>query len=123
MGSFIEINDTLQITREQGFPEELVYDKHVKDPITLDQVKDKVYTFHGKKSIRLYKTPPVRNFLVENVGGKWLYWGLVHILEVTHDNVEGVTSGKFKITKIYTPEEMEEASNYIDGRASKDYFS
>jgi len=28
MGSYIETNDTLQITREQGFPKELNYEKH-----------------------------------------------------------------------------------------------
>ena len=32
MGSFIEINDTLQISKEQGFPEELDYEQHkIKD--------------------------------------------------------------------------------------------
>lgn len=30
MGSYIEINDTLQITREQGFPKELDWRKHKK---------------------------------------------------------------------------------------------
>ena len=29
MGSFIEINDTLRITKEQGFPKELDYEKHI----------------------------------------------------------------------------------------------
>jgi hypothetical protein len=28
MGSFIEINDTLRITKEQGFPEELDLETH-----------------------------------------------------------------------------------------------
>lgn len=28
MGSYIEINDTLQITKEQGFPKELDWKKH-----------------------------------------------------------------------------------------------
>ena len=30
MGSLIEINDTLQITTEQGFPKELDYEKNEK---------------------------------------------------------------------------------------------
>ena len=31
MGSYIETNDTLQITSEQGFPKELNYEKHSVD--------------------------------------------------------------------------------------------
>ena len=44
--------------------------------------------------------PPVRNFLVENIDGKWLYWGLIHIIEVKHDYINKTTSGKFKIIYI-----------------------
>ncbi len=29
MASFIEVNDTLRITKEQGFPKELDYNKHI----------------------------------------------------------------------------------------------
>ena len=29
MGAYIEINDTLRITKEQGFPKELDYKKHI----------------------------------------------------------------------------------------------
>jgi hypothetical protein len=32
MGSFIEINDTLQISIDQGFPKELDYEKHKINP-------------------------------------------------------------------------------------------
>jgi hypothetical protein len=35
MGSFIEINDTLQISKEQGFPNELEINKHLESPYTL----------------------------------------------------------------------------------------
>ena len=41
MGSFIEINDTLRITKEQGFPAELDLQTHLANPYTLDNVKDK----------------------------------------------------------------------------------
>lgn len=68
----------------------------------------------NKTEIRLYKVPPVRNFLVENVDGKWLYWGLIRILEVKHDYTNKTTSGKFKIIYINKPEEMEMAHNLID---------
>jgi hypothetical protein len=65
MGSFIEINDTLQITKEQGFPEELDIDFHIKTPYTADQFINKIFTFHNKPDIRVYKTPPTRNFLLK----------------------------------------------------------
>ena len=42
MGSSIEINDTLQVTTEQGFPAD-VFDlaKHLKTPIKLGDVAQK----------------------------------------------------------------------------------
>lgn len=120
MGSFIEINDTLQITKEQGFPQELDWKKHIIKPYTAEQFKDKVFEFKDKPGIRLYKVPPVRNFLVENIDGKWLYWGLIHILETKQDYVNKTTSGKFKIIYINKPEEMEMAHNLID--RNKDTF-
>lgn len=114
MGSYIEINDTLQITREQGFPKELNLSEHLKVPFIAENFKDKVFDFKNKPSIRNYQIPPVRNFLVENIDGKWLYWGLVHVTEVKHDYINKTTSGKFKIIYINKPEEMEMAHNLID---------
>ncbi len=114
MGSLIEINDTLQITTEQGFPEELDYEKHKIKPFLTEDFKDKIFEFRDKPKVRIYKLPPVRNFLVHNVDGKWFYWGLVHVIETHHDNVKQTTSGKFKIIYIYTPEEMKHAHKVID---------
>ncbi len=114
MGSIIEINDTLQITREQGFPIELDYDKHLAHPFVAENFKDKVFEFHGKHGIRVYQSPPVRNFLVENRGGKWIYWGLIHMVEVTHDHINKTTSGKFKIIYIYSPDEMAKTHDLVD---------
>ena len=81
----IEINDTLQISKEQGFPKELDLEAHLKNPLNTEDFKDRIFEFTNKPEIRMYKVPPVRNFLVENRDGKWIYWGLVHILEVHHD--------------------------------------
>ena len=92
MGSFIEINDTLQLTKEQGFPEVLDYEKHKIKPFTASDFKDKIFEFKDKPKIRIYKLPPVRNFLVQNIDGKWLYWGLVNVVEVRHDNIKQTTS-------------------------------
>jgi|GEM_PF-2086608 len=74
MGSYIEINDTLQITNEQGFPKELVYKKHLEKNFTPEDFKEKIFEFKDKPNIRIYHMPPVRNFLVQNIDGKWLYW-------------------------------------------------
>ena len=122
MGSFIEINDTLKITKKQGFPEVLDYEKHKIKPFTVDDFKNKIFEFKNKPKIRIYKLPPVRNFLVQNIDGKWLYWGLVHVVEVHHDNIKQTTSGKFKIIYIYTPEEMKHAHRMIDRNKDTDFL-
>lgn len=64
----------------------------------------------------------MRNFFVQNVDGKWLYWGLVHILEIKHDYINGTTSGKYKIIHINSPEEMKIAHNIIDRNNETRYF-
>lgn len=122
MGSMIELNDTLQITTSQGFPKELDYDKHIKKPFTAADFEGKVFEFKDKPKVRMYHLPPVRNFLVHNIDGKWLYWGLVHVIEVKHDNVKQTTSGKFKIIYIYTPEEMKNAHKLIDRNKDTDFL-
>jgi hypothetical protein len=97
-------------------------EKHLKSPIPLTQVKDKIFSFKNKPDIRIYKVPPVRNFLVENRNEKWIYWGRVHILEVKLDYAQKTTSGKFKITAIFSPEEMKIAGTILDERPEKQYF-
>ncbi|EKD43729.1 MAG: hypothetical protein ACD_72C00153G0001 [uncultured bacterium] len=114
MGSFIEINDTLQITTEQGFPTELDFEQHKIKPFVAEDFEGKIFEFKNKSKIRIYQLPPIRNFLVHNIDGKWLYWGLIRVIEITHDNINQATSGKFEITYIYTPEEMEQAYKIVD---------
>lgn len=123
MWSIIEINDTLQITNEQWFPyKELDYEKHKNEPIKVKSLNNKIFSFKDKKKTRVYQKPPVRNFLVQNINGKWLYWWLVHIIEITHNNIENTTSGKFKIIYIYSPEEMKSAYKLIDRNKNTDFF-
>lgn len=122
MGSIIELNDTLQITKEQGFPTELDVNIHIKNPYKFEDFKDKIFSFQNKKDIRVYKIPPVRNFLVENVNGKWIYWGLAHVVEITHDYVNRTTAGKFKIIYLNSPQEMKAAQPIVDGRPEIYYF-
>lgn len=122
MGSLIEINDTLQLTSEQGFPQELQLEKHLQNPLTLDQVAGKTFQFSNKSGIRIFHAPPVRNFLVENRDGKWIYWGLILVTRVQHDYVQQTTSGEFELIYLYSPEEMKAAHDLIDRRDSKRYF-
>ena len=106
MGTQFIHNDSLQITREQGFPKELVYEKQ----------------FHDKQGLRFYQAQPTRNFLIENRDGKFLYWGLVYILELHLDYMKQIASGKFKIIYINTPEEMKKAYDLIDRRPEMNFF-
>lgn len=122
MGSFIETNDTLQITKAQGFPRELDLETHLRTPFTAEDFKGKIFEFKDKPSIRLYHRPPVRNFLVENRDGKWIYWGLIHMLEVKHDYVNQTTSGKYKIIYINTPQEMKKTHDLIDRNKTTEFF-
>lgn len=123
MGSFIEINDTLRINKAQGFPRELDVEAHFKNPYVLQDFEGRIFSFQSKPKIRIYKIPPVRNFLVEEVNGKWIYWGLCHVVETTLDYKNEITSGKFIITYINTPEQMRQAFQIADRRTELDYFT
>ena len=103
MGSFVELNDTLQITTEQGFPKELVLEKHLKKPFTEKQFEGRIFEFYNKPSMRVYHPSPTRCFLVHNIDGKWLYWGHILMIEQTIHAESKTTSGKYKIIKIYDP--------------------
>jgi hypothetical protein len=108
MGSYIELNDTLQITTEQGFPEDVLnLGKHQKNPIKLEDVDGRIFEFYGKPSARIYHLPPTRCFFVHNIEGKWLYWGKILMLEQTINGSNKdaqTTSGKYKIIEIYDPQ-------------------
>lgn len=111
MGSYVELNDTLQITTEQGFPEGILnLEKHRKQPIKIEVVKDRIFEFSNKPKARVYHNPPCRCFLVHNIDGKWLHWGHILVIEqtISWDGKQHSTSGKYKITKIYNPKYQEE---------------
>lgn len=113
MGSYFEINDTLQITSEQGFPKELKLAKHLKTPFKANGFKKRVFEFRDKPNLRLFHTPPVRVFFAHNIKGKWLYWGQVEIIELKLDYLKQTTSGKYRIVKIFSPEEMKQAESTV----------
>lgn len=124
MGGKIEMNGALQISAEQGFPDSILdVEKHHRNPITIDDVKDKIFEFHGKPNARVYQVPPSRNFLIESKNGKWIYWGMVHIIEQTikWDGKNCETSGKFKIISIFEPE-YQTLITKNESRAGYSYF-
>ena len=123
MGSQIEINDTLQITRAQGFPSELILEEHLKNPLRTEDLSEKVFEFKNKRVNPRITSFLWRNFLVENRDGKWIYWGLCHILETTCDYINKTTSGKFKIIYINTPQEMKKDHELIDRNSETNYFN
>ena len=108
MGSYIELNDTLQITTEQGFPEDILnLEKQKNNPVKIEDVQDEVFEFSGKVGARIFHLAPNRCFLVHNINGKWLYWGKIIMVEQTikGDSKDSqTTSGKYKIIEIYDPE-------------------
>lgn len=114
MGNYIEVNDTLQITHEQGFPTDVFnLQKHQKDPVTLKDVEGMVFEFHGKPRARIYHLEPVRIFLVENIKGKWLFWGHAQIqsqfISKILDNKgnwngDWQTSGSYTMSQVYDPD-------------------
>ena len=124
MGSFIEFNDTLQITAEQGFPVDvLTLEAHRKRPFHSVDFSDKVFSFHDKEGARFFHPAPTRCFLVQNIDGKWLYWGKIVIIEQTISGEAGAqtTSGKFRITDIYDPAYQEQFTRR-ETSVGKSYF-
>jgi hypothetical protein len=125
MGSLLEINDTLQITTEQGFPDHIFnLKRHRESPICLDEVKDLEFEFTGKTRPRFFHLDPVRLYWYHNIDGRWLAWGQIVLQEQTisrnpnftqhtgavnvSDPAQWVTTGKYKVHLIYDPEYQEE---------------
>ncbi len=125
MGSLVELNDTLQITTEQGFPAtELNLQSHRKKPLAARDFAKKIFEFYGKEGARIYHPAPNRCFLVHNINGKWLFWGTIVIVEQTirgEDKEKQTTSGKYKIIEIYNPEFQEQMTRH-DSPKGRSYF-
>ena len=83
MGSKIEINNTLKISKERGFPAGLNREDHVKNFGSSARFVGQEFEFWNRYE-RLYHHPPTRVFLVEEtLDGKWLCWGHAKILNQT----------------------------------------
>lgn len=124
MGSYIELNDTLQITTQQGFPDDLLsLARQQQGKINVDAIKGKVFAFKNKPGARLYHTSPTRCFLVHNINGKWLYWGKILVIEQTIAQTKKgpVTSGKYQITQVYDPEYQKQITRH-ESKSGESYF-
>jgi hypothetical protein len=142
MGCAYELNDTLLLDESQGFPSDILdRDKHVKNPVTLADVQDKIFSFKGKATARIYQLDPVRVYLVQNTSeGKWLHWGRAFIQSLLIERIPGAPddtndtnisfkpgdwtcSGTYKIVtvldpayqKVFTCHEAPPAWNYFAG--------
>jgi len=125
MGSLIDLNDTLEITTAQGFPVDVFnLEKHQSSPVTIEQVKDRIFRFHGKVNPRIFQLDPVRVFFYHNIKGpddgpRWLAWGevLIQSLHIEKnpdqchsgkinqsDPTQWVTSGTYKMLKVFDPD-------------------
>jgi hypothetical protein len=121
MGCAYEINDTLLLSAEQGFPSDVFsYERHVANPVTTADVAGRIFHFTGKPVARAFQLDPVRVYFVENtVEGKWLVWGKAFIQSLLIEKVktttnpqnaiefqpgDWLTSGTYKIDEIYDPE-------------------
>ncbi len=123
MGSTIRVNDTLQITAAQGFPAELDLVRQLESPLSALHFGGQTFSFRDKEGVRNFQQPPVLNFLVENRDGKHIYWGLIAMLNVTHDYLANVTSGIYRIDTLYTPEQMKVAAKLIGLDEKLDHFA
>ncbi|HBB37670.1 MAG: hypothetical protein UV82_C0008G0047 [Candidatus Magasanikbacteria bacterium GW2011_GWD2_43_18] len=116
MGSFIEFNDTLQITTSQGFPEHILnLATHTKNPIQLSNLPNTIFNFKEKINARVYHPSPTRCFLVHNIEGKWLYWGKLLMIEQTIKRTstdKHETSGIYEIIEIYEPTYQIQITNH-----------
>lgn len=132
MGSYVEINDTLQLTSAQGFPDGIFdYECHQKTPVTLADVAGKVFEFKNKPSARLFQLDPVRVYFVHNIDGKWLFWGrvLIQSQEITKkleddgswDGESWKTSGTYTILNVYDPE-YQKTFTYNEAPDDRNFF-
>ena len=122
MGSTIRVNDTLQITAAQGFPTELDLARQLESLRSASHFVGQTFSFRDKEGVRNFQQPPVLNFLVENRDGKHIYWGLIAMLNVTHDYLANVTAGSYRLHTLYTPEQMRMAAKLTGLDERLDYF-
>lgn len=118
MGTTVEFKDTLKLTKENGFPSYINLERHVADSESSRIFLGKVISFRAKGEV-VYNHFPARVFLVEDINGRWLYWGNGIVLEQTIGDM--ITKGECIITKIYEPE-FQKRMTVEESPAGKSYF-
>lgn len=131
MGTGIELNDTLQLSNAQGFPADVLnLERHRSTPLKLEDVGERTFEFANKDGARVFHLDPVRVYLVQNLNGKWLFWGhvLIQSQSITKASGNGssdpsswVTSGTYKVVDIYDPV-YQEAFTKRESPPGKSYF-
>jgi hypothetical protein len=133
MGTMIELNDTLQITTDQGFPADLLNrESHCKKPVKLEDVANKIFKFQGKPNPRIFQLDPVRVYFVHNIDDKWLFWGRIFVQTQSISKKLGadgswkegdwITSGTYKIIDLYDPE-YQKTFTMHEAPPDKNYFN
>ena len=117
----LKVHNTLKISKEQWFIEMLDIEKYLNGE-DYSALIGQWFSFQNKPWLRNLSQTPVRCFLVENKGGKSIYRGHCDIVERTLDYQTRTTSGKYKITKLFRPEEIQKAFDIIDGNEETNYF-
>ncbi len=117
MGSTIELNDTLLLTPDQGFPADLLeWGQDRREPIGLSSVAGATFHFTGKAGARLFHLAPTRVYLVQNISKKRLFGGKALIVAQAIQKAFGAdgewagqwtTSGSFTISDLYQPDYQE----------------
>ncbi len=121
MGSIIEINDTLKISKQRGFPKDLVLEDYIKDPKKYQDrlLNENLFGFSNEGE-RHYHQAPTRVFLVEEIQSeKWIYWG--HVLILRQTITENRTDGAYKIVKLYDPDYQRQVT-INESPQGKSYF-
>lgn len=121
MGGKFIINDTLRISKDQGFPSHLNVENHLRSPYADSDIVGKIFTF-TKPELRLYQPYPIRVSWVEDVEGKWVYWGMITILQTTLDFEKNKTSGTYRVVKLFSPQGMKDYFDMKDGVEPNNYF-
>ena len=131
MGTQIELNDTLNLTEQQGFPIDVLnLERHARSPVTAEALAGKTFDFALKEDARIFHLDPVRVFLVQNINGKWIFWGhaLIQNQEIRKRNRgadwkpgEWETRGTYTIKQIYPPE-LQKTITLNESPPGKSYF-
>ncbi len=126
MGSEVEFKDILKLTTEEGFPGSLSLNRHIRNP---DSARDLVgLAFNFRKRRKPGEAPAIyhdeygKTILVQDVDGKWLFWGHAAVTELTR--TPEYMSGKAEVRQIYHPEfqrmmtieESPDGKSYFDGQ-------